>query len=127
MTLTETLRAMKQIFLNEVSPTKQPAHPKEPIFYTDEQKLAMDWEARMQARAMHRLDPHTSVVSLHEKILHDMHERYYADPEYCLRKIMKSYRECLSAKDDIQFEDEYVNKKVNYYHSLKQHSVQSGR
>lgn len=130
MSLKETLRAIQRTFLKEVSPSKMPTHSNAPIFYTKEQELAMDWEARMQARAIHRLEPHTSVVYQHEKILHEMHEKFYADPDRGLSKIMQAYHTCISIKDDkeqIRFEDKYVAQKVANYMRLQTQISGQGR
>lgn len=130
MTLKETLRAIQRAFLKEVSPSKMPQHSDKPFFYTKEQELAMDWEARMQARAIHRLEPHTSVVYQHEKILHEMHEKFYADPDRGLSKIMQAYHTCISIKDDkeqIRFEDKYVAQKVANYMRLQTQISGQGR
>lgn len=128
MTLKETLRAIQRAFLKDVSPSKMPRHSDKPAFYTKEQELAMDWEARMQARAIHRMEPHTSVVHQHEKILHDMHEKFYANPDKGLSKIMHAYHTCMSIKNDkeqIKFEDKYVTQKVaNYIRTQAQISGQ---
>ena len=130
MTLKETLRAIQRAFLKEVSPSKMPQHPDKPAFYTKEQELAMDWEARMQARALHRMEPHTSVVHQHEKILHDMHEKFYANPDKGLSKIMRAYHTCMSIKNDkeqIRFEDRYVAQKVTDYMQTQAQILGQGR
>lgn len=130
MSLKETLRAIQRAFLREIIPSKMPSHPSQPAFYTKEQELAMDWEARMQARAMYRLNKHTSVVSQHHKILHEMHEKFYANPDVSLKNIMHAYRTCMSIKDDsqqIKFEDDYVAQKVANYRRMQSQTVGQGR
>lgn len=130
MTLKETLRAIQRAFLKDVSPSKMPQHPDKPVFYTKEQELAMDWEARMQARAIHRINSHTSIVHQHEKILHDMHEKFYANPDVSLKHIMQAYRTCMAIKSDkeqIKFEDKYVAKKVANFRRIQSQISGQGR
>ena len=130
MSLKETLRAIQRMFFKEVSPDKFPSHPNKSVFYTKEQELAMDWEARMQARAIHRIEPHTSVVHQHEKILHNMHEKFYANPDKALEKIMNAYQMCMSIKGDkeqIKFEDKYVAQKVMQYLEQKRYLSKQNR
>lgn len=130
MTLKETLRAMKRALLNEVTPSKMPSHSDKPIFYTPEQEMAMNWEARMIARAMHQLDNHTSIPSLHNKILHDMHEKFYANPDKGLKNIVSAYRTCMEIKDDkeqMKFERNYVAQKVTSYRRTHLNATVQGR
>ncbi len=128
MTLKETLRAIQRAFMKGETPSKMPNHSDKVRFYTKEQELAMDWEARMQARAIHRIEPHTSVVHEHKKILHDMHEKFYANPEVSLKSIMHAYNTCMAIKSDkeqVKFEDNYVAQKVANFKRF--HSQISGQ
>ena len=130
MSLKETLRAIQDIFLREIMPSKMPTHPANPAFYTKEQELAMDWEARMQARAIYRLDKHTSVEHQHRKILKEMHQKFYANPEVSLKHIMQAYRTCSAIKDykeERKFEENYVAQKVANYRRMQSQTVGQGR
>lgn len=130
MSLKEKLRAIQQTFLREIIPSKMPVHPDKPVFYTKEQELAMDWEARMQARAIHRLDKHTSVEHQHRKILKEMHQKFYANPDVSLKHIMQAYRACTAIKDykeERKFEENYVAQKVANYRRMQAQTVGQGR
>lgn len=121
MTIKKTLRAMQQHMIQDVSPLKMPPHPDKPAFYTREQEQAMDWEAQMIALAIHQLDRYTSVPSLHAKTLHELHEKFYANPDIGLKNILNAYRTCMAIKDTKEqdmFEKKYVAEKVkNYRHT----------
>ncbi|MBR5130752.1 MAG: hypothetical protein IKV03_05980 [Alphaproteobacteria bacterium] len=130
MSLKETLRAIQRTFLREVSPLKMPDHPDRPVFYTKEQEMAMNWEARMQARAIHRLDKHTSVEHQQRQILKEMHQKFYANPDQSLKHIMQAYRTCSAIKDykeERDFEENYVAQKVANYKRMQVQAVGQGR
>ena len=130
MSLKETLRSIQKAFLREIIPTKMPEHPNKPVFYTKEQELAMDWEAHMMAIAIHRVERHSSIPSLHAKNLHEMHEKFYANPEESLKNIMMSYRACMAiknGKEQQKFEENYVAQKVANYRRMQSQIIGQGR
>lgn len=131
MALKETLlMAMRQDFLGQVLPPKMRSNPSSPLFFTDEQEEAMCWEARMQARAMHRVNKHTSVEKLHTQLLNDMKDWAALSPEHYCQEIVEKYRECMSQKtgrEQLRFEDNYVVQKVRAYEVMQYQKMTRGR
>lgn len=85
--------------------------------FTRDQRLALEWEARMCARAYHRINERTNVAALDEKYRELLREEAAKNPKSFFETLMKNYAKALSGtnKAQIKFEDEYVSQKVQAY------------
>lgn len=85
--------------------------------FNKEEQLALEWEARMCARAHHRMNPKTSVVALDDKYRKLLEEKALQNRAAFFKGLMPHYQKSLQGTGAAQqkFEKEYVAKKVQLY------------